>query len=354
MPYHVGSAGSCPSDKPHAVIKDSDGEVMGCHATEDDAKRQMAALYAQDSLTPAGAKMERKSFGLIEAKADKDTGTFEALVSVFGNVDSVGDRIQPGAFAKSLERWNAAGDPIPVILSHDWQNPWAHIGVVHPGDAKETDRGLFVKGHLDVKDNGVAKQVHRLMQRRSLKEFSFGYKVISEKKGKDGANDLSEIDLIEVGPTLKGANPATELHAVKAAIEEENQPPPPDEAEIRRELERHKAEEATKDVVKAPPGPSQIEQLAEQVDALTQRVEELATAQAEQLKALEAAVEEPKRANSVEQQRLRKEVTQAVVDLHSDGVSFSKPPKQEPEPEREAEWSLKARARREIYDLLSD
>jgi hypothetical protein len=79
MPYHVGSADSCPSDKPHAVIKDSDGEVMGCHATEDDAKRQMAALYAQDSLTPAGAKMERKSFGLIEAKADKDTGTFEAL-----------------------------------------------------------------------------------------------------------------------------------------------------------------------------------------------------------------------------------------------------------------------------------
>jgi HK97 family phage prohead protease len=337
MPYHVGSADSCPSDKPHAVIKDSDGEVMGCHATEDDAKRQMAALYAQDSLTPAGAKMERKSFGLIEAKADKDTGTFEALVSVFGNVDSVGDRVQPGAFAKSLERWNKAGDPIPVILSHDWQNPWSHIGVIHPGDAKETDRGLWVKGHLDVKDNEVARQVHRLMSRRSLKEFSFGYKVVSEKRGKDGANDLSELDLIEVGPTLKGANSATELHAVKSAVEAENQPPPPDESDIRRELERHKAEEATKDVVKAPPGPSPIEQLAEQVDALTRRVEELATAQAEQLKALEAAVEEPRRANSVEQQRLRKEVTQAVVDLHSDGVPRHKPPKQDTEPDGETE-----------------
>jgi HK97 family phage prohead protease len=71
-----------------------------------------------------------------------------------------------------------------VILSHDWQNPWSHIGVIHPGDAKETDRGLFVKGHLDVKDNEVARQVHRLMSRRSLKEFSFGYKVVSEKRAR--------------------------------------------------------------------------------------------------------------------------------------------------------------------------
>jgi hypothetical protein len=114
MPYHVGSADSCPSDKPHAVIKDSDGEVMGCHATEDDAKRQMAALYAQDSLTPAGAKMERKSFGLIEAKADKDTGTFEATGQrCSATSTSGGDRIQPGAFTKSLERWNADRRPDP-------------------------------------------------------------------------------------------------------------------------------------------------------------------------------------------------------------------------------------------------
>jgi HK97 family phage prohead protease len=56
--------------------------------------------------------------------------------------------------------------------------------VVDPKDDAETDRGLFVKGRLDVKDNGVAKQVHRLMLRRSLKEFSFGYKVISEKRAR--------------------------------------------------------------------------------------------------------------------------------------------------------------------------
>jgi hypothetical protein len=56
------------------------------------------------------------------------------------------------------------------------------------------------------------------MQRRSLKEFSFGYSVPpgGQRRGNDGANEIIEIDpLVEVGPTLKGMNPATELHAVK-------------------------------------------------------------------------------------------------------------------------------------------
>jgi hypothetical protein len=87
--------------------------------------------------------------------------------------------------------------------------------------AIETQQGLLVKGRLDVEDNPVAKQVHRLMMRRSLKEFSFGYSVPKggEKRAKDGAMDLTEIEIAEVGPTLKGMNPATELHSVKSAIQ---------------------------------------------------------------------------------------------------------------------------------------
>jgi len=164
--------------------------------------------------------MLHKSFDILEAKADSEKGTFEATVAVFGNVDKGGDRIMPGAFKDTLTKWAASGDPIPVILSHQWDNPMAHIGVVD--EAKETERGLWVKGTLDVADNDVARQVHRLMKRRSLKEFSFGYSVPrgGEKRAKDGANELSLIDLAEVGPTLKGMNPATELHAVKTALEE--------------------------------------------------------------------------------------------------------------------------------------
>jgi len=48
MPWHIGKSAKCPASKPHAVIKDSDGSVAGCHATKAEAQKQMAALYADE------------------------------------------------------------------------------------------------------------------------------------------------------------------------------------------------------------------------------------------------------------------------------------------------------------------
>src|SRR5512143_1815108 len=48
MPWHVAKSGSCPDSKPWAVVKDTDGGVVACHATEEEAKKQMAALYANE------------------------------------------------------------------------------------------------------------------------------------------------------------------------------------------------------------------------------------------------------------------------------------------------------------------
>ena len=46
MPYHIESDNAeCQG---FAVVKDDDGEVVGCHRTETQALRQIAALYAAD------------------------------------------------------------------------------------------------------------------------------------------------------------------------------------------------------------------------------------------------------------------------------------------------------------------
>ena len=46
MPYHIESDNAeCQG---FAVVKDDDGEVFGCHRTETQALRQIAALYAAD------------------------------------------------------------------------------------------------------------------------------------------------------------------------------------------------------------------------------------------------------------------------------------------------------------------
>jgi HK97 family phage prohead protease len=158
-----------------------------------------------------------KAYPAKFATLDEKEGRVEALVSIFGNVDLVGDRVVKGAFSKSIQKWKASNDPVPAILSHDWGDPWKHIGVVD--SLEETDEGLRAVYTLDIDDNPLAKQVYKLMKRRSLKEHSFAYDVKREKNAKDGANELLELDIIEIGPTLKGVNPSTEVLAVKAVVE---------------------------------------------------------------------------------------------------------------------------------------
>lgn len=170
---------------------------------------------------------ETKSFR-AEVKAAGETegvkaGEFIAVVSVFNNVDLGGDRIQPGAFASAIEQMKANGDVLPIIWSHDWDNPEAHIGYAMPDDIVETDEGLQLKGVLDI-DRPFAEQVHHLMVSRRVKEFSFGYFVNDSEMVTDPdgtkVRELKDIDIFEAGPTLKGMNPATRLLEAASALQD--------------------------------------------------------------------------------------------------------------------------------------
>lgn len=151
----------------------------------------------------------------VKATGD-DQGEFEAIVAVFGNVDSGGDIIAKGAFADTLTDWEAAGDPIPVVWSHDSSDPFSHIGAVV--EASETDTGLLVKGQLDL-DNPKAAQVFKLLKGRRVTQFSFAYSVMDSGPVEvDGikATELRSLKLYEVGPTLVGMNQSTELLGAKS------------------------------------------------------------------------------------------------------------------------------------------
>lgn len=196
--------------------------------------------------------LEHKSFSLGEFKAlgeDSEPGTFEAVAAVFGNVDHGGDRIQKGAFERSLGEWAAKGRSVPVLWSHDAEQ--VPIGVIQK--AFETSEGLQVKARLLVDDHPQARAVYAAMKAGALHEFSFGYGVRDSKKVMENGQKvrvLKDLDLAEVSPVFRGMNPSTRLVGVKSAAET-------DLRSQRDELER------------------KIAELTEQRDALTEAVESL-------------------------------------------------------------------------------
>jgi len=172
-----------------------------------------------------------KAVGADDGLAD---GQFEAIVSVFGNKDSYGDIVIPGAFTDTLAAWAASGDPIPSYWSHRMDDPDYNIGQVLeakellPGDpmlpeAIRENGGLWARVQLDL-DGGKAPQVYRLLKGRRVTQFSFAYDIVEggmgQSKREDGSDDyfyeLRKLALYELGPTPIGANQETELLGVKS------------------------------------------------------------------------------------------------------------------------------------------
>lgn len=159
---------------------------------------------------------ETKTYSAEFKAIDAARGTFEAVVSVFGNVDLGGDRVMPGAFTDTLAAWKAKGDPIPVIWSHEWDDPKSHIGVVTEAAERPDLGGLWVRGSMDVDANDRAAYVARLLKQRRVTQFSFGYstkdsRLVTDENTGETVRELLALDLFEVGPTLLGMNPATQL-----------------------------------------------------------------------------------------------------------------------------------------------
>lgn len=166
-----------------------------------------------------------------------DDGTFEAIVSVFGNKDAYGDVVMPGAFTDTLAEWKASGDPIPVWWSHRMDDPAFNVGQVvdaaelAAGDQRIPDwadqwvkdnGGLWVKGVIDTGPDASEKAVatRRLLKSRRVTQFSFAYDI--EDGGYATRDDeeffeLRKLKLYEVSPTPIGANDLTELVGAKAA-----------------------------------------------------------------------------------------------------------------------------------------
>ncbi|QDH85048.1 capsid maturation protease [Gordonia phage Dardanus] len=171
--------------------------------------------------------MKTKAIELARIKAGPDDGLgegeFIGYASVFGNKDSYGDVVQPGAFTDTLKAWKDSGGVIPLYWAHNTSDPDYNVGGVLKAEEDETGLKVHVKFDLD---SPKGPQVYRLVKERRVGQMSFMYEVedgeyVTPLKD-DGSEDyrasyysLKRLKLHEVSVVQVGANQSTEITDVK-------------------------------------------------------------------------------------------------------------------------------------------
>lgn len=134
---------------------------------------------------------------------------FTGYASVFGGVDSYGDMIMPGAYAKTL-----ANRERPVQLR------WNHYGPVigKYTEIYEDEKGLVVSGEL-TKGHSVAEDAAALLRHGAIDGLSIGY--ITKDSEQDGViRKLKEIELLEISVVEEPADNAARISGIKADLQE--------------------------------------------------------------------------------------------------------------------------------------
>lgn len=150
---------------------------------------------------------------VLDIKATGTKGEIEGYASTFGGQpDAYGDVIAVGAFADSLAEHADRGTMPKMFWQHDPADPigkWT--------DAREDNRGLIVKGRLNM---GVqrGREAFELLKEGDIDGLSIGYRIREYSVDTDtGVWTLEKLDLKEVSIVSIGANQEATVASVKAA-----------------------------------------------------------------------------------------------------------------------------------------
>lgn len=150
---------------------------------------------------------ELKAFALQVKEVDADTGRFTGYAAVFGNRDSYGDVIEPGAFAKTIAD---KGGAFPVLWQHD---PWEPIGTSTV--MTEDDKGLYVEAEVSMEASGRGPLAMDLLKRKAIRGLSIGFQVVQQQMDA-GLRRLTEIKLWEFSVVTFPANELALVSGVKS------------------------------------------------------------------------------------------------------------------------------------------
>jgi len=149
------------------------------------------------------------SFGL----SISENGEFDGYISTYYDVDSYGTYFLPGAWDKSIERFNA-GEVIPVLWSHDRTKPLGKCT-----ELRSDEKGLWAHGKLTMEDP-QAKIAYAHMKDGSVLGLSVGFELDCDalEYNQDlDAYGIADADLMEYSVVVFPANPNAKITQVKSS-----------------------------------------------------------------------------------------------------------------------------------------
>jgi len=157
--------------------------------------------------------------------ADARKGIVTGYFSKFDNVDSDGDIIRKGAFAKTIrEQGPASSQPrIKHLMNHNASQPLGKLL-----DLKEDATGLVYESQIGT--HSLGQDFIKMVESGLITEHSIGFRTIKRNQLQDyqgymknpskGWYELTELALMEGSSlTAWGANPLTPLTGLKGAVD---------------------------------------------------------------------------------------------------------------------------------------
>jgi HK97 family phage prohead protease len=158
--------------------------------------------------------------------SDGEPGVFEGYGGIFGNVDSYGDLILPGAFAASLADHKAKGMMPGMYAEHSIYTPGGDLLPIGRWlNMSEDGKGLRVKGKISALDTDHGKRIRALMLDGALGGLSIAYSVLKSgavygdgKKPDEPRRTLRAVNLTSVDIVRDPANEGARIDQVKTLL----------------------------------------------------------------------------------------------------------------------------------------
>lgn len=169
--------------------------------------RENKTLYFQIKATDIRTDENGQEFGQIECYG-----------AIFDNIDEGNDRINKGAFSRTIQNSKARSKSrgrkyiLPILWQHDTNEL---IGGWY--DLKEDDTGLLCKGEIALATQR-GREYYALAKAGMSDQFSIIYDVATggAKYDKSGVRDLTELRLFSIDVVTFAMNDETRLVAVKS------------------------------------------------------------------------------------------------------------------------------------------